>query len=117
MAMLSVMLSTPSPFFEVSTTVRRSSAACLHCGCRTLSSFFSAVALMVLKLRPAFIWEPIERRVIHTLHGHVLEGMRRKAEGPQANDKPPPPYEPQDSKLYLPPLATVAMPLSIEGGR
>jgi hypothetical protein len=57
------------------------------------------------KLRPAILWEPIERRVIHTLHGHVLEGMRRKAEGPQAVEKPPPPYEPQDSKLYLPPLA------------
>ncbi|HZN32188.1 MAG TPA: hypothetical protein VFB80_00165 [Pirellulaceae bacterium] len=68
------------------------------------------------KLRPAFIWEPIERRVIHTLHGHVLEGMRRKAEGPQADDKPPPPYEPRDSKLYLPPLAT-AMPANIEAGR
>jgi hypothetical protein len=29
-------------------------------------------------LRPAWLWEPIERKVIHTLHGHVLEGMRRK---------------------------------------
>lgn len=56
------------------------------------------------KLRPALIWEPIERRVIHTLHGHVLEGMRRKAEGPRAAPQPPP-YEPKDSKLYLPPLA------------
>ena len=43
------------------------------------------------RLRPAWIWEPIERKVIHTLHGHVLEGMRRKAEAPRPQ---PPPYEP-----------------------
>jgi hypothetical protein len=29
-------------------------------------------------LRPAWLWEPMEREVIHTLHGHVLEGMRRR---------------------------------------
>lgn len=57
------------------------------------------------KLQPAFVWEPIERKVIHTLHGHVLEGMRRKAEGAEADDKPPPRYESDDSKQYLPPLA------------
>jgi|GEM_PF-893731 len=28
-------------------------------------------------LRPAWFWEPLERRIVHTLHGHVLEGMRR----------------------------------------
>lgn len=33
-------------------------------------------------LRPAWLWEPMERTIIHTLHGHVLEGMRRQAEGP-----------------------------------
>jgi ribosomal protein L37E len=54
------------------------------------------------KLQPAFFWEPIEHKVIHTLHGHVLEGMRRKAEGPKADHKLPPPYEKQDSKQYLP---------------
>ncbi|MGI8979045.1 MAG: hypothetical protein ACR2FY_07455 [Pirellulaceae bacterium] len=59
------------------------------------------------KLHPAFFWEPIEHKVIHTLHGHVLEGMRRKAEGPKADDKPPPRYVPQDSKQYLPRVAMV----------
>jgi hypothetical protein len=34
-------------------------------------------------LSPAVLWEPLERHVVHTLHEHVLEGMRRKAEGPQ----------------------------------
>lgn len=57
------------------------------------------------KLHPSFFWEPIEHKVIHTLHGHVLEGMRRKAEGPKADQKPPPPYVPQDSKQYLPRVA------------
>jgi hypothetical protein len=54
------------------------------------------------KLRPAWVWKPIERKVIHTLHGHVLEGMRRKTEkihteensdlphGPNADEKPAP---------------------------
>jgi hypothetical protein len=48
------------------------------------------------KLKPAWIWEPIERKVIHTLHGHVLEGMRRKAE-----NEPPP--APMPEKRYQPP--------------
>jgi hypothetical protein len=30
-------------------------------------------------LRPAWLWEPMERHIIHTLHAHVLEGMRTKA--------------------------------------
>ncbi len=29
---------------------------------------------------PAFIWQPVETLVLHTLHGHVLEGMRANAE-------------------------------------
>ena len=29
---------------------------------------------------PAFIWQPAEILVLHTLHGHVLEGMRANAE-------------------------------------
>ena len=29
---------------------------------------------------PAFIWQPAETLVLHTLHGHVLEGMRANAE-------------------------------------
>ncbi|MCE9525023.1 MAG: hypothetical protein K8R36_03100, partial [Planctomycetales bacterium] len=65
------------------------------------------------KLHPAFFWEPIEHKVIHTLHGHVLEGMRRKAEGPKAEQKLPPPYERQDSKQYLPRVATTGEPIKI----
>lgn len=29
---------------------------------------------------PAFIWQPAETLILHTLHGHVLEGMRVNAE-------------------------------------
>jgi hypothetical protein len=29
-------------------------------------------------LSPAWLWEPMERQILHTLHGHVLEGMRRR---------------------------------------
>jgi hypothetical protein len=29
-------------------------------------------------LRPRFAWRWVEREVVHTLHGHVLEGMRRE---------------------------------------
>jgi hypothetical protein len=32
-------------------------------------------------LRPAWLWEPMEREIIHTLHRHVLTGMRQRAEG------------------------------------
>ena len=31
-------------------------------------------------LRPAWLWEPVEQAVIHTLHWHVLDGMRLRAE-------------------------------------
>lgn len=31
-------------------------------------------------LGPRWLWRPVERKVVHTLHGHVLEGMRRHAE-------------------------------------
>jgi hypothetical protein len=55
------------------------------------------------KLRPARIWEPIERQVIHTLHGHVLEGMRRKAETPPPE---PEPYRPPDNKPPQPKVAS-----------
>jgi hypothetical protein len=33
----------------------------------------------VRRLSPAWLWEPMERKIIHTLHGHVLEGMRRRS--------------------------------------
>ena len=54
------------------------------------------------KHRPAWIWEPIERKVIHTLHGHVLEGMRRKAE---KSPPEPEPYQPPDKKPPEPKVA------------
>ena len=57
------------------------------------------------KLRPGFFWEPIERKVIHTLHGHVLEGMRRKAEVPEINEKPIEPYQPPDASKPMPKVA------------
>ena len=30
-------------------------------------------------LRPEWLWKPIEVYVVHTLHSHVLEGMKRRA--------------------------------------
>ena len=57
------------------------------------------------KLRPGFFWEPIERKVIHTLHGHVLEGMRRKAEVPDLKEKPIEPYQPPDVNQPTPKVA------------
>lgn len=53
-------------------------------------------------LAPRFIWAPIERHVVHTLHGHVLEGMRRKAES-ESPKVDPPPYRPVPAKPYAPP--------------
>ena len=52
-------------------------------------------------LRPVWIWSPFEEKVIHDLHGHVLEGMRRKAEGeetdpPDEEDRYQPPPEAAD---------------------
>jgi hypothetical protein len=47
-------------------------------------------------LRPAWLWEPMERTIIHTLHGHVLEGMRRHQEG--SGGQPPYPA-PRPDKL------------------
>lgn len=44
-------------------------------------------------LRPTWEWRPVEEAVIHALHGHVLEGMRRKAEQPVGPKRYPPPAE------------------------
>jgi hypothetical protein len=41
-------------------------------------------------LRPRAEWEPIERWVIETLHEHVLEGMRQRAE--KGDQQPAEPY-------------------------
>jgi hypothetical protein len=40
-------------------------------------------------LSPRWLWRPVERKVVHTLHGHVLEGMRRHAEHHRLTDPPP----------------------------
>ena len=44
-------------------------------------------------LHPGWMWQPIEKEVVHTLHGHVLEGMRRKAEN-SGEAKPEERYDP-----------------------
>lgn len=59
------------------------------------------------KLRPAWIWEPIERKVIHTLHEHLLEGMRRETEVKQL--EPPEEYQPP-SQAAPPQRVTMRMP-------
>lgn len=41
------------------------------------------------KLSPRLLWRPMEYTVIHTLHAHVLEGMRRKAEAEQGGLREP----------------------------
>jgi len=46
-------------------------------------------------LRPAWLWKPIESKVVHTLHRHVLEGVRRKADRPEEN-----PLRKQNSPEY-----------------
>jgi hypothetical protein len=49
------------------------------------------------RLYPAWLWQPMERAIVHTLHGHVLEGMRRKFEIDREGFPavvPEPPYEP-----------------------
>jgi len=40
-------------------------------------------------LRPAWLWEWMEREVVHTLHGHVLEGMRRELQAPMPETPTP----------------------------
>ena len=48
-------------------------------------------------LSPRFVWQPIEQTVVHTLHEHVLEGMRREAEAPRGDavDEIDAPYVPE----------------------
>jgi hypothetical protein len=66
------------------------------------------------KLRPTFFWEPIERKVIHTLHGHVLEGMRRKAEVPELKEQPIEPYVPPDGDKPMPKVAVNCGPWTLD---
>jgi hypothetical protein len=46
-------------------------------------------------LRPEAVWRPAEQRVIHALHGHVLEGIRRKTIRNRDEQKP---YQPPTQK-------------------
>lgn len=41
--------------------------------------------------RPTWIWQPFEELVVHTLHEHVLEGMRRSINA-RRGDEPPARY-------------------------
>ena len=53
-------------------------------GCFTLEPRADGQTRVVLStryvrhLRPAWMWEWMERKVVHTLHNHVMEGMRRR---------------------------------------
>ena len=40
-------------------------------------------------LNPRWCWRPFERYAVHTLHEHVIEGMRRLATGEDAYGSPP----------------------------
>jgi len=53
-------------------------------------------------LAPRAVWEPLERHVVHTLHGHVLEGMRRKINTDRREMKPSedPPESPAIQEAY-----------------
>lgn len=50
------------------------------------------------RMRPGFIFEPIERRIIHALHAHVLEGMRRRL-GRDGDESYPPQLDPPSAVL------------------
>lgn len=52
-------------------------------------------------LRPTWVWEPIERHVVHTLHEHVMEGIRRDCleRTAPAIDVEPQPVSPVDPNL------------------
>ncbi len=47
-------------------------------------------------LRPAWLWRPIEEEVVHTLHQHVLEGMRKNC---KKKSSPPPVYRPMEPNV------------------
>jgi hypothetical protein len=50
------------------------------------------------RLAPRWLWEPMERHIVGTLHEHVLEGMARRAiqHQPPSSDGRPYPAEPGD---------------------
>jgi len=61
------------------------------------------------KLHPRWLWLTTERHVVHTLHRHVLEGMKRKAEGkPARPSSTRPPQTPAQPPLSSP-LAQTAL--------
>ena len=69
-------------------------------------------------LRPGWIWRPLEHQVVHTLHEHVLEGMRREL----TSERPPhlepaqeTPYVPRDAPYRLPAIARVESQAALHG--
>lgn len=48
-------------------------------------------------LSPQWLWKPIEHKVVHSLHEHVLDGMRRKIEADSKKLRKEPPYRPTPS--------------------
>src|SRR5207247_5014102 len=46
------------------------------------------------RLSPRWLWEPMERRIVHTLHAHVLEGMARQVVQQTRPQRDAPPYGP-----------------------
>jgi hypothetical protein len=52
------------------------------------------------RLQPQWLWDATERKVIHSLHGHVLEGMRRQAAADHAHSS---------DENYAPPLTPAAL--------
>jgi hypothetical protein len=55
-------------------------------------------------LSPRWLWRPVERKIVHTLHAHVLEGMRRHAEQHSIPELPP-----QNDPYCRPPLPDLAV--------
>lgn len=45
-------------------------------------------------LAPGWVWRPIEKQVVHTMHGHILEGMAEKIEQQRAAREEPEEYRP-----------------------
>ncbi len=56
-------------------------------------------------LHPRWCWRPFERYAMHTLHEHVIEGMRRRAQG----------IDPADDR-YSTDDADAAVPVAVLGG-
>jgi hypothetical protein len=49
-------------------------------------------------LAPGWVWRPIEKEVVHTMHRHILEGMAEQVEQEHAAHKAPEEYRPMPSE-------------------